>query len=243
MSRRYYGPRQSFKYVSGPTNRQRRSYRARMSQMGAWRRARQRRTAHAKATRALTLIRKFKKEEERKILQAQQETMQIPIGGNWILEGFGPYCQVGNTRLTRIGNKITVESLAMRWQIKLTALEAIAGQVRLIIGIDRRPEGAVPATANIMALDNQINSLYSISEQYKGQFQILVDKMYNFDSAQGMKNGKFYMDKPIKVGYDDGNAGTVADLQRNNFFIMAMGDPATAAIDVDYSYKFKFTDA
>ncbi len=199
--------------------------------------------ASAKASRALTLIRKFKKEEERKFLINEAATMQIPIAGDWIAEGFGPYCQVGTTNITRIGNKITVESLTIKWTINHTVLPAIGDNIRLVIAMDRRPAGVDSDPAWLMNTDNQINSCYNIQEIQRGKFQVLMDEVVSFDSATGMKSGKAFFKGPWTIRYDDGNAGTVADLQKNNFMFMAMSSPAGAAIDVNYGFKFTFTDA
>lgn len=203
---------------------------------------RQRRTANAKASRALMLIRKFKKQEERKITQNNAETMQIPIGGNWILESMGPLLAQGAAETQRIGKKITVESVFVTGLIKLSALEAVGVSVRVVIGYDKKPSGADPTTTNIFTTDNQLLSTYSTTSASKGRYQILFDKIFSFTSTSTQRYFKFFMKKPIPVHYDT-NGGTVADLQKNNFFICAMAEANVAVINVDYSEKFVYTDA
>lgn len=234
------GGRRSFQDIAyGIYQGRRRRFGARRPRRGGyWRN----RGAGAKATRALMLINKFKKQEERKIIVDDQNTMQIPIGGNWIQQGFGPYCVQGNAVGQRLGNKTTVESLAMRWNIQLTALEELGTLVRLVILYDRRPAGADLANANVFQHGNEINSSYTADEEFKGRFQILMDKTISFDSVEGQLSGKGFFKKALKITYNANN-GTVVDIQKGNFLIYAMAQGNAAAIDVNYGFKFTFTDA
>lgn len=203
---------------------------------------RRRMGANAKASRALTLIRKFKKEEERKYAQEMSQVTTIPIGGNWTIQGMGPYTQIGNTVTTRIGNKITVESLAIRFFIQPEALEALGTSVRLIFGIDRRPNGQDPTAGSVMETTNEILSGYERSEEFRGRFQIIYDEYVDFDSTTGVRTGKLFFKKPIKVLYT-GTNGNVLDMQKNHFFVMAGSKNNAAAINVRFSFRFIFTDA
>lgn len=201
-----------------------------------------RRGANAKATRALMLIRRFKREEEKKQIQLYDATMQIPIAGNWIVEGFGPYCAQGQSHEHRIGNKTTVVSLSMRWLIKLTAIEAVGTSIRLVIVFDRRPNGANTDSATVFETDNQINSGYQIYGVAKGRFQIVMDKTLSFSAVSTQRAGKLYIQPNFKHDYSLDNAGTVADLSKGNWLIMAMAEGNAAAINVDYGFRFRFTD-
>lgn len=196
---------------------------------------------HAMASRALSLIRKFNKREEVKLVEGFAATIQIPIAGNWIVDGFGPYTQQGTTLSTRIGNKITVISLAMRWLIKVGNELA---PIRLVICYDRRPLGADATSSDLFVTDNQINSGYFKYGTNKGRFQVLLDKTYSTSqlvTASSRIADKMYWKGALNVDYS-GNAGTVADLDKGNFLIMAMSEGNGVAIDIDYGYSFRFTD-
>lgn len=199
-------------------------------------------TANAKATRALQLIRKFKRDEEVKYLQSMADTAQIPIGGNWIVNGFGPYCSQGTTVTTRIGNKVSIKDLTVRGLIKLTALEATGTSVRVIFVYDRKPAGADAASSDVFTTDNQLNSGYNILGASKGRFQIFFDRTYSFSSVATQRSFKMYTQKTFPIVYN-GNAGTVADLQRGNLLMMAMAEGNAAAINVDFGWRIRFTDA
>lgn len=198
-------------------------------------------TANAKASTALKMIRKLKKEQEIKNVSSMAGTMQIPNTGDWICEGFGPYVSQGTTRATRIGNKITLKSLAMRFQIQETIKETDGAQVRIVLYYDRRPAGALLDVGACMYTDDNIMSLYTTDEDYVGRFQILMDKIINIPNSKKAAYGKFFTTYPFKVVYN-GNAGDITDLVKGSFCIGAMAmDPANA-IDVNYGYKFTFTD-
>lgn len=199
-------------------------------------------TANAKASYALRAIRKLKKEQEKKIISSSAGTMQIPIGGNWIINGFGPYVTQGNDYDDRIGRKITIVNLSMRFNIRLSAIEALGTNVRLIICYDRKPAGADATAANIMATANNILDPYNWGQDYRGRFQILYDKTIPFTISQGQKAGKAFFKGPMNIKYNEGNAGNVTDLVKGNFLILAGAKGNAAAIDVDYAFTYRYTD-
>lgn len=205
-------------------------------------RRRRRQTTNAKATRALQLLRKFKKEEEVKYCQSFGDTAQIPIGGNWIVNGFGPYTSQGTSITTRIGNKISIKDIVCRGLIKLTALEAVGTTVRVVFVYDRKPAGADTTSANVFTTDNQVNSGYNIIGANKGRFQIFFDKTFSFTSTSTQRAFKFFSKRNFPIVYN-GNAGTVADLQKGNLLMMACAEANAAAINVDFGWRIRFTDA
>lgn len=203
---------------------------------------RRRTTASAKASRALRLIRKFKRDEEVKSASDGTKTFQINIGGNWNGEGIGPYLVTGTTSATRIGKKITVKSVALRILIKLSALEAIGTAVRLVVLLDRRPAGQDVVTGTLFANNNQVNSMYKRDRENRGRFQFIHDKTYTFGSTNTTKAIKIFYNKEYDVLYELNN-GNVGDVQKNNLLIFAMAETAVAAINIDYGYRFRWTDA
>lgn len=189
---------------------------------------------------ALQRVNSLIKASEEKYLRSVTETMQIPIAGAAIIEGFGPYCQQGNSQVTRQGNRITVKTLAMRFNIKLTALEADGVSVRLIVAVDRRPAGQNAAITDMLVSDSLLSPYNTVGDA-KGRFQFLMDKTMDFSAQEGEKCGKFFLKRNLNIEYST-NAGTVADVQKNNFLCFALSKDNAAAIDVNYSYIFKYTD-
>ncbi len=201
-----------------------------------WRRP----TASRKANTALRMIRRMQNEQETKVDHGVG-AQQIPIGGAWIDGGFGPYMVQGDTNLLRDGNKIMVESLTLKLTIGLSALEAIGTSVRVILVMDRRPNGANATTTQMMLVDNDINSPYAFDPAIRGRFQFIFDKTFTFGAQQTQKNIKMFIKGPFKIEYT-GNAGTVADIQKNNFLLCGMANQAVAVINMNYNFIFRWKD-
>lgn len=198
-------------------------------------------TANAKASRALMLIRKFKKEEEKKIIHTDLNFAAL-VSATMQFQGL-VYTAQGNTKTTRIGNKITLESLAVRLSSKLSDGETLGGILRLMIVVDRRPAGAQAAASDF--LNNEaVESLYTTSEANQGRFQILYDQSFNYNvSGVQMRTHKFFIPlKGLKVSYTS-NLGTVADIQKNNVFLAAITTNNDNNMSLVGDLRIRFTDA
>lgn len=183
----------------------------------------------------------MQRQQEIKYTSSVAGSAQIPIAGAAIVDGFGPYMSQGDARDTREGNKITVRSLAMRFNVKLGALEADGTSVRLLVVYDRRPLGADAVVTNMLWADD-ILSLYNTAPEYRGRFQFLADRTIQFSAQEGEWNDKFFIRRNFTIEYN-GNAGTVADVEKGNFLVVGLSRGNAAAIDIDFSFVFKFTDA
>lgn len=190
--------------------------------------------------RALRMVRQMQRNIEMKWVGASTLSDVIPIAGAGQMAGIGPYLQQGTTSTTRLGDKITVKSLALRINIALGALEATGCSVRIIIGYDRKPNGALPAITDILEADD-LQAAYNTVGPNRGRFQFLTDRTIDFDSAQARWSDKFFLKKDLQVIYN-GNAGTVADLDKGSIFIASLADGNAAAITVHWGYMIKFTD-
>lgn len=199
-------------------------------------------TANAKASRALQLIRKFKNEEEKKIINT---TLSFSRATTVLTGQFASVnlCTQGNTKTTRIGNKVTMEGLAIRARIALDPDETQPVSLRFMVVMDRRPAGAVFAGTDLLTVDTVLG-LYNTEEENQGRFQVLLEKNIVL-SPNGTENRflKLYIPlKGIKASYN-GNAGTVADLQKNHIAIgfWSYGNTQTSVMN-GYA-RLRFTDA
>lgn len=204
------------------------------------RRSRGRSRGKSAGVKALKIVRGMQKSQEKKILQAVNGTIQIPVGGAAIIEGFGPYLLQGVTQATRVGDKITVKSLAMRINVTLTALEADGTTVRLLLVYDRRPDGADAVLTDMLAFDD-VKSNYQTSSDSRGRFQFLADRTITFNSIEAQWNDKYFIKRDFQTLYADNN-GNVTDIERGNFLIVGLAEDCAAAINVDFGYTFRFTD-
>lgn len=197
-------------------------------------------TANAKASRALTLIRKFKKEEERKYIDVTVNE-SIAAGGGATETLLNAISQ-GNTSTTRIGNKITMESIA--WKLRFMATGAETGWlIRVMLVYDRKPAGAL-ATWETVCTANAVLSLYTVTGNARGRFQVLYDKIFNMRDVARVQYLKGFINLKGKKGdYSLGNAGTIADLAKGSLILMANTMNTAAITDLDGSTRITFTDA
>lgn len=198
-------------------------------------------SANAKATNALKLIRKLKKEQEIKNITDDNTLTITQPNGYWVQTGIGLYTSQGSARNNRIGNRVTMKDLAMRIQIKLSALETKGIQIRLILVYDREPNNANLGIPYIFKTNNDVTSLYTTDDKYLGRFQMLFDKIFNVKANETFKYMKFYTRYPFKIVYN-ANYGDVNDCVKGNFILAAMADHPVADIAVNYHFKFRFVD-
>jgi len=191
---------------------------------------------------ALRKVQKLERQQEQKEIYAANGTMNLPAGGNTIHEAFGPFCTEGDGIANRDGRKITVKSLMVKVQMKKTVLDALGSTIRLMIVYDRRPEGAEAAVTAMMATANSVLAGYQIQTKYAGRFQFLTDRTIIMDSVEAQWMDSFFVKKDFKVEYNDTDGGTIADVEKGAFLIMAVGTNADI-VTVNYSYRFRFTDA
>lgn len=189
---------------------------------------------------ALRKVMQMQRNTEKKDLSSSAATMQIPIGGAAIIEGFGPYMTTGTVNGSRIGNKVTIVSLCLRVNVKLTVIEALGCTVRLILVYDRHPRGANAGATDMLTSDDTLSG-YNIDMDNRGRFQFLFDRTIQFGTDQGDWNDMWFKKMNKQVIYD-GNAGDVTDVEKGNFLFMALGRNNAAAINVDYGYVFRYTD-
>lgn len=209
---------------------------------GGWRPQRNYGSASAKASRALQLIRKFKNEEEKKEIVNNKGLNIATATTTGSFTDLNSIAQ-GNTKNTRIGNKVTMESIAFRLQTKLNTAEANPVTHRVMILMDRRPNGALPAGTDLLETDS-LFGLYSTAEDVSGRFQVLYDRTITL--ATGGKEAHFrkiFIPLKGKKASYTGNAGTIADLQKNSLILACWVDGNTQTVVFTGRYRFRFTDA
>lgn len=189
---------------------------------------------------ALRKVNQLIRNKELKMIEASDGTDQIPVGGAAQIIGIGPYCAGGTSDDDRIGDKITLKSIAMKFQIALSALEALGTVVRMMLIYDRRSNGADAAVSDVLT-GNTIFDAISRDGPSRGRFQVLFDRVVPFDSTQTMWAENYYKKMNLQCVYS-GNAGTVADLDKGNFLLITMAKGNAAPINVNFGVRFLFND-
>jgi hypothetical protein len=125
----------------------------------------------------------------------------------------------------------------------VTAGTGIDQSHRLLIVLDRQPNGAAPAINDI--LTGGTTSQYNLSNQLR--FAILMDERY-YLNASGEPGAGAVFDGKIGVGaieqFNSGTAGTVADITTNSLYLLVLGTVVAGATagTVAGSIRYRFTD-
>lgn len=164
----------------------------------------------------------------------------------------------------RIGNKILVKSIQMvgTFRQQLATDGAVskftpAALVRMMIWVDRQPNGVLATATEILAASGAV--LSPLNPSYRDRFVILKDKFYTLDFASstataGQLNGggagciklcKFYKKVRIPITFSGTTSG-VASISTNHIGILLIGqDPGGTDIDAifDGYLRLRYYDA
>lgn len=176
---------------------------------------------------------------EIKVFQfAQSGTIQPGTGGAFA-GAFPSQIVQGDTDGTRDGNIIHVKRLALR----IVSFDSAAFVLRLILVVDRQSNGASPAVTDVLAAANYQSDYNASTVVGHGgsRFAILWERHFvcnpNITATGtfgGVVNKSWKMNMPVTY---IGNAGTAADISKNNIYLLGIGSTATAG----YSYAGSLT--
>ncbi len=191
------------------------------------------------------MIRKLKNEQEKKFIETVIDGEVAANGGAGTVLLLNGIAQ-GDTNVTCEGNRITLESLAMKFTLRSAGAET-GFAVRVIIAVDRKPNGTAMTWTGAgtgLCSSADINSTYLKVGQSRGKFQVLSDKVYQFQGLNRVKNVKYFFNlKGTKQVLDLGTAGTIADINANSIYILVNTIYNAAIVHYDGHASIRFTDA
>lgn len=167
------------------------------------------------------IVRKLKKQVELKEINTSiSGTFVVANSGTWqttsriLLNGLAQ----GNTKLTRIGDKINMVDLLLRFSILRHTTDGHGIAARIVVLFDRSPVGAVPAPTDVFLT----NGFYApLNRTNAGRFSILHDEYVDLNVDEFISTHKLYLDlkRVGVVNYGLGNAGTVADISHGSLWL------------------------
>lgn len=129
----------------------------------------------------------------------------------------------GATVANRIGNKIVMKSVHLKFTLTNTALAGLA-TARVMLLYDSQPNGAFPAYTDIM-LEQPLGAATfhgNLNIANKSRFQMIRDSFLNFDEAQAnIRTVNLYCKGRWQTEFG-GNAGTIADFRTGALFLVAL---------------------
>jgi len=131
----------------------------------------------------------------------------------------------GSTFYNRIGSKLQIQSVRVSFDLTTTsAASAFAYTARYILIYDRQPNGAFPAIADILGInDSGVSAAQpyaSINIANRSRFSVIRDKVVEFDTA---KNIISHVDEfcPFKCDVEyKANAGNIGDISTGAIYLL-----------------------
>lgn len=135
---------------------------------------------------------------------------------------------LGNTSTTRIGQKVAIQSLELKYRAAVVATTGLDQTHRILLVLDRQCNGAALTLADVIVPANT-EGLRNLASRRR--YKILQDIRFDLNAAaeSGSSHaGKLYMKfkKPILVEFNAGNAGTVADISSGSIYMIHLGSNA-----------------
>lgn len=151
----------------------------------------------------------------------------------------------GTTDITRVGRKYCLKSINISGQI--LGGTSSAGVARIMLVKSTNPNGVAPTIAQLLTG----TSTWSLRNRlYLTELKVLYDRKFSMSATsytgQGVKK-LFHIYKKLNdvVVCNDGNAGTIADVEKTAYFLIMFCDIADGVteMNVGYDTQVKFTDS
>lgn len=149
----------------------------------------------------------------------------------------------GTDASSRIGRKITMKSLYVRWSSLFVAGAGGGGAIRILVVYDKQANAAAPAITDIL-LANDFNSPNNLSN--RDRFVTLADYVTEqLSTASNLADcGVFHKTLNLETMFNAGSAGTIADITSGSIymFIAQSGGITTTAPTLAYRSRIRYTD-
>jgi tetrahydromethanopterin S-methyltransferase subunit B len=123
----------------------------------------------------------------------------------------------------RVGRQVRCHGMLLRVKCAVTAGTGVDQTVRVLVVQDHQTNGAAPAITDVLTAVGTVTFRNLINQ---ARFKILCDKVFDLNAtAEAGSIRSFQLRLPVKAltQFNDGNAGTVADIVTNSFYVMVMG--------------------
>lgn len=156
----------------------------------------------------------------------------------------------GATSLTRIGRRINMTSLEIRWSGNMAATSAGSTPLRLCVVYDKQANGVAPAATDVFQID-QISTMMNLSNSRR--FKVIVDELVGNVSTAGPAgwNVKLWRDFTAKgtkeglaVEFNENSTATITSIIGGSLFafVWQSGGLITAAPTQALYSRVRFLD-
>lgn len=203
-----------------------------------------------KVARISTVKRMISRREESKFGYSSGGPTAVTTGAPTMAIVFG-FMNQGAANTQRIGQKITCHS--MQFRLACDCNVAGASRIRVLIVRDKQTNGALPASAQDWFMDkNAATSWYSLYDPSTvgPRYEILCDKSRQLNIGGGNAQTPLksmiswrMKRKPFSVVYNIGNAGTIADINKNSILLCVYTDAVANGPSYVFDFAAKYKDA
>jgi len=149
----------------------------------------------------------------------------------------------GSDASTRIGRKITMKSLLIRWYVNYAATTAGGGAIRYLVVYDKQANAQAPAITDILIAD-EFSAYNNLSN--RDRFVTLVDHVIPALSDTGDKSqaGVIFKRINLETIFNAGSAGTIGDISSGSvyIFVCQTGGIITLAPNCVARCRIRYTD-
>jgi len=149
--------------------------------------------------------------------------------------------QKGDDYNNRDGRQVRWKSIQMYLRTQLHA-SATQSTMRVIVFIDKQSSESSATGAGLLDLTtaSAVDAFRNLSNRKR--FVVLMDKRVVVNTDFPEKVTKWYKKIDMKTIYDDGDAGTVADITTNAIYALYCSDEATNVPAVVQNFRLRFID-
>ena len=149
----------------------------------------------------------------------------------------------GSDATARIGRKMVMKSLLLRWTWNLGSTSTGGSPVRVMVVYDKQTNAAAPAITDILVADTFIgqNNLNN-----RDRFTVLCDQISEPIGANGNTSigGTIYKSLNMETMFNSGNAGTVADITSGSVYLFVAQTGGIGVVNPIFNWRarVRFTD-
>lgn len=152
-----------------------------------------------------------------------------------LLNGLTP----GTGATERVGMKVTIKSIEIRFQLQSTPTTGVSQFGRFILVLDRQPNGIAPGAVTDILSSQSTGSPRNLANRKR--FKIMLDKVVpigstiaGVSSTPDLRFLKYYLKprKSIVTEYNTGVTGNIADISTNSLYFVYFGTELSGATDI-----------
>lgn len=172
---------------------------------------------------------------ERKVAESSFSGSVNTSGNLVLLNGL----TLGDTKYTRDGQSIKMNSILMRWTASLNA-SATRTTMRVIIFVDKQANAAAPTIANVL---DSVSTYSPMNLDYGSRFRIMYDRFLTLDDVNtAFRHGKVFKKLNFHCKYDTSNNGDITDITTNSVYLLLLSNEPTNTPSFAMDCRMRFID-